>query len=44
MKSKFDKNNLSKDEFEYNFNPRVAVPNAQNFIDYFIDRSKLHVL
>ena len=40
MKTKFDRINLSKDDFEYNYNPRVAVPNAQKYIDDFIDRSK----
>ena len=40
MKTKFDRNNLSKDDFEYNYNPRVAVPNAQEYIDDFIERSK----
>ena len=40
MKTKFDRINLSKDDFEYNYNPRVAVPNAQEYIDDFIDRSK----
>ena len=40
MKTKFDRINLSKDDFEYNYNPRVAVPNAQEYIDDFIERSK----
>jgi len=40
MKTKFNRNNLSKDDFEYNYNPRVAVPNAQEYIDDFIERSK----
>ena len=40
MKTKFDRKNLSKDDFEYNYNPRVAVPNAQEYIDDFIERSK----
>ena len=39
MKTKFDRINLSKDDFEYNYNPRVAVPNAQEYIDGFIERS-----
>ena len=40
MKTKFDRIILSKDDFEYNYNPRLAVPNAQEYIDDFIVRSK----
>ena len=31
--------NLSKNDLERHYNPRVAVPNAQDYIDDFIERS-----
>ena len=31
--------NLSKTDLERHYNPRVAVPNAQDYIDDFIERS-----
>ena len=31
--------NLTKNDFERHYNPRVAVHNAQDFIDDFIERS-----
>ena len=31
--------NLTKNDLERHYNPRVAVPNAQDYIDDFIERS-----
>ena len=43
MKTKFDRINLSKDDFEYNYNPRITAPNAQEYIEILLSVQKLHV-
>ena len=39
MNKKFEWENLSKDEIERHFNPRVAVPDAQRYIDNYTSKS-----
>ena len=39
MNKKFEWENLSKDGIERHFNPRVAVPDAQRYIDNYTSKS-----
>jgi len=39
VNKKFEWENLSKDEIERHFNPRVAVPDAQRYIDNYTSKS-----